>query len=64
MILPPAFLSLGAGISGDRFTAAMIRLGAPERGLVQAIKIAGEELGMLDAHTHIDFLPFQRVSLI
>jgi len=50
------WIDAGAGISGDRFAAALIGLGAPERGLIQAIKSA-EGLGMLDAHTHIEFLP-------
>jgi len=51
-----------AGISADRFAAALIGLGVSEREMVQAIKAAAEDLGMLDAHTHIEFLPDERVA--
>ena len=54
---PTLWIDTKAGISADRFAAALIGLGAPERGLIQAIKSAGEELGMLDAHIHLEFLP-------
>ncbi len=46
-----------AGISADRFAAALIGLGVPEQDMVQTIKFAAEGLGMLDAHTHLEFLP-------
>ena len=45
-----------AGISGDRFAAALIGLGAPEQEMTKVIKSVTEELGMLDIHTHIEFL--------
>ena len=45
------------GISADRFAAALIGLGVPEQDMVQTIKFAAEGLGMLDAHTHLEFLP-------
>jgi len=46
-----------AGISADRFAAALIGLGVPEQDMVQVIKYTAENLGMLDAHTHLEFLP-------
>ncbi len=45
------------GMSGDMFAAALIGLGAPEKGVVGALRAAGDDLGLLDAHTHLDFLP-------
>jgi uncharacterized protein (DUF111 family) len=45
-----------AGISGDRFVSVLIGLGAPEQEMTKVIKSATEELGMLDIHTHIEFL--------
>ena len=45
-----------AGISGDRFAAVLIGLGAPEQEMPKVIKSATEELSMLNAHTHIEFL--------
>ncbi len=45
------------GISADRFAAALIGLGVPEQDMVQTIIYAAESLGMLDAHTHLEFLP-------
>jgi tRNA-Thr(GGU) m(6)t(6)A37 methyltransferase TsaA len=45
------------GISADRFAAALIGLGVPEQIMMQTIKRAAEDLGMLDAHTHLEFLP-------
>ena len=45
-----------AGISDDRFAAALIGLGAPEQEMTKVITSATEELGMLNAHTHIEFL--------
>jgi len=59
---PALWIDASAGITGDRFAAALIGLGTPERGLIQAIKDAGEGLGILDAHTHIEFLPDERVA--
>ncbi len=56
------WIDTSAGISGDRFAAALIGLGAPEHGLISAIKSAGEGLGMLDAHTHIEFLPDEALA--
>ncbi len=51
-----------AGISGDRFAAALIGLGAPEQEMTKVIKSATEELGMLDIHTHIEFLPDETLA--
>jgi tRNA-Thr(GGU) m(6)t(6)A37 methyltransferase TsaA len=51
-----------AGISGDRFAAALIGLGAPEQEMTKVIKSATEELGMLNAHTHIEFLPDETLA--
>ncbi len=51
-----------AGISADRFAAALIGLGLPEREMVRVIKSAAEGLGLLDAHTHIEFLPNERLA--
>ena len=59
---PTLWIDASTGISGDRFAAALIGLGAPERGLIRAIKSAGEGLGMLDAHTHVKFLPDERAA--
>jgi len=56
------WIDASAGISGDRFAAALIGLGAPEHGLISAIKSAGEGLGMLDAHTHIEFIPDEALA--
>ncbi len=56
------WIDASAGISADRFAAALIGLGAPERGMINAIKSAGEELGMLDAHVHIEFLPDETLA--
>ncbi len=51
-----------AGMSGDRFAAALIGLGAPERGMIQTIRSAGEEPGTLDVHTHREFLPDETLA--
>ena len=51
-----------AGISGDRFAAALIGLGAPEQEMIQVIKSTAEKFGMLDAHTHIEFLPDETLA--
>jgi len=56
------WIDASAGISGDRFAAALIGLGTPEQELIQVIKSAGESLGMLDAHTHIEFLPDETLA--
>ena len=45
------------GISADRFAAALIGLGVPEQDMIQTIIDAAENLGMLNAHTHLEFLP-------
>ncbi len=45
------------GISADRLAAALIGLGVPDQDMVQTIIYAAEDLGMLDAHTHLEFLP-------
>lgn len=46
-----------SGISADRFAAALIGLGVPEQVMTRTIKSAVEDTGMLDAHTHLEFLP-------
>jgi tRNA-Thr(GGU) m(6)t(6)A37 methyltransferase TsaA len=51
------WIDSSAGISGDRAAAALIGLGIPERDMVRAIKTSAEETGLLDAHTHIEFMP-------
>ena len=50
------------GISADRFAAALIGLGVPEQIMVQTIKCAAENLGMLDVHTHLEFLPDETLA--
>ncbi|RLC91999.1 MAG: tRNA (N6-threonylcarbamoyladenosine(37)-N6)-methyltransferase TrmO [Chloroflexi bacterium] len=45
------------GFSGDMFAAALIGLGVPEEGMIGALEAGGEELGLLNAHTHVEFLP-------
>lgn len=50
------WIDSSAGISGDRLAAALIGLGAPEKEMMHVIQVAAEELGMLDAHIHIEFL--------
>lgn len=52
----PLWIDLRNGISGDKLAAALIGLGAPERGMVHTILAAGEELGILDVHSHLQFL--------
>ena len=56
------WIDVQGGISGDRFAGALIGLGAPERGMKQAIQSASEELGMMDVHTHLEFLPDERIA--
>lgn len=51
-----------AGISADRFAAALIGLGVPEQIMVQTIKNAAGNLGVLDAHTHLEFLPKETLA--
>jgi uncharacterized protein (DUF111 family) len=53
-----------AGISGDRFAAELIGLGAPKQEMTKVIKSVTEELGMLDIHTHIEFLCLVPDSMI
>ena len=43
------------GISGDRFAAALIGLGVPEREMVKVIKDVIVDHDLLDAHVHLDF---------
>jgi hypothetical protein len=62
MIKPTLWIDLKAGISCDRFAAALIGLGAPERGMLQAIRSAGEEADMLDVHRHFEFLPDETLA--
>lgn len=62
MMKPGLWIDLKAGISGDRLAAALIGLGAPEQGMVQAIRSAGEEIGLLDVHSHIEFLPDETLA--
>ena len=56
------WIETSAGISADRFAAALIGLGVPERGMIHAIKAAGEKLGMLDTHIHLEFLPDETLA--
>ncbi|MEA3351578.1 MAG: tRNA (N6-threonylcarbamoyladenosine(37)-N6)-methyltransferase TrmO [Chloroflexota bacterium] len=56
------WIDASAGISADRFVAALIGLGLPEREMVGVIKSVAEDLGMLDAHTHLEFLPDERLA--
>lgn len=39
------------------FAAALIGLGAPEEGMIGALEAGGAELGLLNGHTHVEFLP-------
>jgi len=50
------------GISADRFAAALIGLGVPEQIMVKTIKCAAENLGILDVHTHLEFLPNESLA--
>ncbi len=59
---PTLWINASAGFSADRFAAALIGLGVPERGMIQAIKSASEELGLMDAHVHIEFLPNESLA--
>jgi tRNA-Thr(GGU) m(6)t(6)A37 methyltransferase TsaA len=56
------WIDLNTGISGDRCAAALIGLGASEQGMVQAIRSAGEEISMLEVHSHIEFLPDETLA--
>ena len=47
----------GGGISCEKFAAALIGLGVPESGMMRAMEAAAAELGLLDAHSHVEFLP-------
>ncbi|MFZ2098654.1 MAG: hypothetical protein WAV05_18635, partial [Anaerolineales bacterium] len=62
MMKPILWIDLKAGISSDRLAAALIGLGAPEQGMVQAIRSAGEEISMLEVHSHIEFLPNETLA--
>jgi tRNA (adenine37-N6)-methyltransferase len=59
---PTLWIDTTVGISGDRFAAALIGLGVPEPGLIRAIRSAAEGLGLLDVHTHIEFLSDERLA--
>ena len=50
------WIDLSAGISADRFAAALIGLGVPVNKMVQVIKETIEGYGFLDAHIHLEFL--------
>ncbi len=45
------------GISCEKFAAALIGLGVPEQGMMRAMDAAADKLGLLDAHSHVEFLP-------
>ncbi|MEA1979262.1 MAG: tRNA (N6-threonylcarbamoyladenosine(37)-N6)-methyltransferase TrmO [Chloroflexota bacterium] len=45
------------GISCKKFAAALIGLGVPEQGMMRAMDAAEAELGLLDTHSHVEFLP-------
>ena len=45
------------GISCEKFAAALIGLGVPESGMMHAMEAAAGELGLLDVHAHVEFLP-------
>ncbi len=45
------------GISCEKFAAALIGIGVPEQGMMRAMKAAAGELGLLDAHSHVELLP-------
>jgi len=45
------------GISCEKFAAALIGLGVPEQGMMHAMEAAAGELGLLDVHAHVEFLP-------
>jgi len=47
----------GGGISCEKFAAALIGLGVPESGMMRAMDAAAAKLGLLDAHSHVEFLP-------
>jgi tRNA-Thr(GGU) m(6)t(6)A37 methyltransferase TsaA len=45
------------GITGDMFVAALVGLGAPQHEMLAVMQAAGEHLGWVDVHTHLEFLP-------
>jgi tRNA-Thr(GGU) m(6)t(6)A37 methyltransferase TsaA len=59
---PTLWIDSRAGLSGDRLVAALIGLGAPEQEMMRVLQSAAEELGMVDAHTHIEFLPDETLA--
>ena len=44
------------GLSGDMFAAALLDLGAPRREMLAAMKVAGDLFGVVDIHTHLQFV--------
>ena len=56
------WIDTATGISADRLASALIGLGMPEQRLAQIIKFAAEELGMLDVHAHLEFLPNEGIA--
>ena len=56
------WIDTATGISADRFAAALIGLGMPEQKMAQIIKYAVEELGLLDVHSHLEFLPNEGIA--
>jgi len=46
-----------SGIAADRFAAAMIGLGVPEKDLFKVVRSAAKEEGTLDVHAHLQILP-------
>ncbi len=45
------------GMAGDMFVAALVGLGVPQHEMLATMQAAGEHLGWVDVHTHLDFLP-------
>lgn len=45
------------GMSSRAFVAALLGLGLPEQELLSTLRAAGEALGWVDVHTHLEFLP-------
>jgi len=45
------------GMTGDMFVAALMGLGVPQHEILAVMQAAGEHLGWVDVHTHLEFLP-------